>query len=116
MHLKGLEEKIVGSLRSLGFDEVKRDKSIRGYRCDIYARSRETGRVCVIELRRSQILMADVFGLIYCKEHLPKPSCCIAFSPQGTREYVNEVAKREGVFIVSSLDELERRVRKYLRE
>jgi len=76
------------------------------FRPDVLAVDRKTGTYIAVEVRaQTPILTNVVQALAYYKKRLPN-SFFIAFSPLGTFPDVKEMADKEGILIVSALDEL----------
>ena len=76
------------------------------FKPDVIAEDKRTGSSIIIEIKTNTPILTNIVqALAYYKKKFPR-AYFIAFSPLGTYPDVQKVADREGIWIVSSLDQL----------
>ncbi len=103
-------QELIQILRTYNLELRAWPRKIGSFTPDILAKDKRTGYSVVVEVKsHSPILTNVVQALAYSKKHLPG-AYFIAFSPQGTYPDVKEMADKEGIWIVSSVDEFRARI------
>ncbi len=112
---EGIKTTIVNLLREKGFT-VKSEKTLKGFRADIYAENPKTKQKCIVDVNvTSPALTSSMLGLCRLKKDAHDHDFYALVSPYGTSLNAGKLAEECGVCVYTSVDKFAEGLAKYFK-